>query len=165
MRKPLLWVLLVMLPIVGTSAKEFGFQVNYEAVKTVLEIIEVKKLQFPDLLSDNSTEEGAYCSATGTPNPNNSARSLCPGLIGQPGVFDIVGAANATIVLTHTADHTINGLRLTTNKHATPIVKTLRLNASGTAEYVAQSMITLVDKDAANSSEYYFTFDISVAYQ
>ncbi|AUJ70590.1 hypothetical protein [Pseudoalteromonas sp. NC201] len=165
MKKSIFFALFLITPVISAYAKEFGLSVTYESLKSALEIVEVKALEFPELLSDGSTKEGASCKASGMPNPSSSVQSLCPGLIGQPGTYEIIGAANATVVLTHSADHTINGLRLSTNEQAAPIIRTLQLNASGKARYVAQSIITLVDKSTAKSNDYHFIFDISVAYQ
>ncbi|WP_440056604.1 hypothetical protein ACSLBF_21075 (plasmid) [Pseudoalteromonas sp. T1lg65] len=165
MKNKALWSMFCFIPLTATMAKEFNLNVNFESIQTALEILEVNKIQFPDLSATPATTEGAVCNANGIVNDSDHRYSLCPGSIAYPGLYRVTGAAGAAVVLTHTADQTINGLRLTTNQHATPIVKTLTLDSSGEAQYNAQSIITLIDKDSTQTAEYHFTFDISVAYQ
>ncbi|MFT2111705.1 hypothetical protein [Marinomonas sp. 2405UD68-3] len=160
-----IFIILLALTATNSFSKELGFSTETDDSNIILKIIEKKAIHFPELLFNRATTEGAYCSATGLPNLHDVRYSLCPHEIGQPGVFDVIGAENAIVIVTHSADHTVNGLRLTSKKQNPLTIQTMQLGPTGKAQYIAQSTITLVDKKAVKTSEYNFIFDIFVAYQ
>ncbi|OHU86208.1 hypothetical protein BET10_16305 [Pseudoalteromonas amylolytica] len=165
MRKIISLIFLALIVTKNVSAREFGINVNFEAQSTPLEITERKSMEFPDLIADNATKNGAKCEVYGVVNSGTNETSLCPGQIGRMGEFKISGAPNGAVTVTHTADQTINGLRFSTNSSAQPVLKPLTLDLKGEATFFAGGVITLVDKSTAQTNAYQFFYDVSVAYQ
>lgn len=130
-----------------------------ENEEVMLELQQVRPLQFPKITINEASRLGSVCVANGAINPIGS---LCPNAQGQAALFSVSGSSYKVVSLfQNTGPVSSQGFQFSTQ--SAPMTTTL--DSKGTRDFPLGGSLKLMNKNAVSDGRLQFQFDISVAYQ